>query len=475
MKWVIVGLLAVLVLLMAFFVIKMILDGQDKPAETPAETETTGIDTDAKAGKFEEKVRDNDYQGALEVYEKKISGNSKKEVEAAEFLEEYLEAAWQSYLDETMSKTDFDAVLQTVQKIDRKLDILGRSLSEIENEYPEVSESKEAYQEGIEALENGDYEVAMTSFAQVSPADEKNYEAAQDRYAEAEEAYLGTITDAVREKLNAADYDGAANLIRAAERTVGMQSQFESLKKEIATTRFEMQMRAHADSGNFASMEALYDQALSDDYCVISADMTQLYSEAQQAFREDIIDRSINAYKNNGYESAIAVISEGLAAMPNDNDLQRYYELFFSCSPRTILDLNIIDTCGSVDRFDSRADVFGNIYSNCCLYDYDYWVFQSNPTYQELLLGGSYSTFSGSVFVDSETNRDSVISLKIYADGVPVFDSGAMNRQTDAKSFSIDVSNVRIIKIEANFSSAGKIVLGDTVLTRTLTDAELYG
>ena len=467
LKWVIVGLLAVLVLLMAFFVIKMLLDGRNTSADPPKESETP-VETGHKAGKFEEKVRDNDYQGALEVYEKKISGNSKKEVEAAEFLEEYLEAAWQSYLDETMSKTDFDAVLQTVQKIDRKLDILGRSLSEIENEYPEVSASKEAYQEGIKALESGDYEVAMTSFAQVSPSDTNNYEVAQDRYEDAAQEYQNSVLEMARNYAASGDIYSAADLVYEAEYRLGATDELEAFLRDAFTSYFSDEIANAYSAGDYLGAIRAYRDAQTNAYVQTTADMSNAYSQSVSQYLADVDRRAAEAFgESKNYEAAISVIRAAIAETSDVEELVAQLEAaaegYRTYIPVPLTSLDPVQHKTYISIGTRRDEIAKDV--NGTSYTAEQIIYPSggslngevskseDDAYLLYNLNFQYSTFTAVLYrpyisLSASRGWDENTTVKIYADDVLIYEAPNFNQYTyDNVIINLDVSGVRNLKI----------------------------
>lgn len=422
---------------------------------------------------FKTQVQNNQYIDALETFTNKIHGDSSLETEAADFLKDYLNSAWQSYLDETISKKDFDAILLTIQKIDEKINKLGWDLKEIQAEYPEVSASKEAYQNGVSQMADGNYEAAMSSFSQVEAVDTKNYQEAQDRFIRAKEEYIKAIITNSQEKLNTGDYDGATSMIETAERTIGNQPGFEQMKTEIATKHFEEQMKAQSENGNFVAMYSIYNQAVENNYCVISAEMTQLFSENQQKFRQGIINRSIEAYKKDGYTAAIPIISEGLATIPDDEKLLKYDELYKSCAPVSLINVQALN--GTTGTDSAVSDLFGNTYTGyISLYSTNYD--NSRTQYNELVLNGKYSHLSAICFPDTEGSV--TIELTIYADGIEIFRSGMMDQKTEPIPIELDIENVKFLKLEvysgnADYNCWPEVFIVNSSLTRTLTDTDL--
>ena len=62
-------------------------------------------------------VKDGNYSKAIELYEKKILGNSSRELEAQDELRSFLENAWNSYVKGSMTDRGFREVLYCMEEI----------------------------------------------------------------------------------------------------------------------------------------------------------------------------------------------------------------------------------------------------------------------------------------------------------------------------------------------------------------------
>ncbi len=433
--------------------------------------------------KFSKQVQNNQYSDALETYFASIAGDSAKEVATSDFLKQHLEDAWRGYLDETISKSDFEGVLKTVQRIDEKIGLLGRTLTEIAANYPEVATSKAAYQNGVDEFENGNYEAAMAAFSHVQAADEKNYNKAQDQYLQAKNLYIDSILASANEKLIGGNYDGALDILMTAERTVGTESRFNDMRSRIVTADFESKMRSAADAGDFTYMSAVYNDALENDACRVSAEMTGLYSDQQRKFRQDIIDRSITAYKSEGYEAAIPIISEGLTVLPQDENLLKYDKLYKSCVPVDLTNITELSRSSSYPSMSSTSnisDIYGNEYTGAIYYN------EIHNLTIEYYLNGLYSEFSFSCFADAKMGESKTVKFSVTADDIEIFTTDYMNRRSDIISTTLNVSNVRVLSInwhspdEEYFDWFGPYYLGSShlylinpTLMRSLTDSDL--
>ena len=431
---------------------------------------------------FVRQAENSKYTDALKTYNDKIAGDAALELEAANRLQGYLNVKLDAYEEEIIGQADFEAALQTVWKINDETYLLGWFPEEILDEYSEIAASKEAYREAVAQMENGDYEQAMESFSQVDPEDSKNYESAQEQYAKAETLYVKAILNTATEAVNSGSYDQALEVMELAEWTVDYQEQFETLKTTIATKKFEERMKTLSKSNDLASMTALYDEALQDPYCEISAEITTMLAGLKNNWRQSIIDRSVTAYKTGGYESAIPVISEGLAALPGDEQLLAYEQMYLSCAPTSLVDLaeHYVDAKwnGNNNSIAYSHKTVKDAYDNDHSEYLQFWMSRNCTAapYIIMNLNGEYTKLNAACFVTSYDAEDNM-GIRIYADGVLIYDSGLMTKMDDPEEISLNVTNVRLLKIESCLGSVtsgshAKVYLTDAFLLRTLTDAD---
>jgi len=422
--------------------------------------------------KFEKQIQGGQYLDAIETYTSSIMGNANLEVEAGGFLKQYLGDAWNGYLEETVGQKEFEAMLQTVQNVDEKANILGWDLRVIQADYPVIAASKEAYQEAVQQMTAGDYDDAMDSFLDVSPLDEKNFQTAQNQYQEAKKKYIETVVQAAKESLDARNYDAAWENLSVAEQTIGWQQEFEDLKTVIETSRFEEEMRKSAEKDDFNAMSRLYQAALENEHCEISGEMSTLFAQTAQTFRQGIIDRSIAAYKEKGYEAAIPVISEGLAVLPEDEKLMKYEALYKSCIP---VKLNELSTTSQSRRWDEASMQVSNAYGDVFSGDIVEFFSYDTTNTTEYVLNRNYTNLSTVCFMTGSYHE---FQINIYLDDVNVFSSEIKDETTDPIEINLNVQNVRLLKIEVTpdrqkWDGYGYLYFSNTQIDRVLSDAEL--
>lgn len=124
----------------------------------------------------------------------------------------------------------------------------------------------------------------------------------------------------------------------------------------------------------------------------------------------------------------------------------------------------VIDSSGYSSYNTLSIDSFGKLHSGTERFD------ASNNSYVLYNLNKNFVTLKGSVVAFPRTNNDASLSLKIYRDNetTPVFSVTNFTKSTEAKSFTIDVTNVQVLKIETSNAGAynnGLIYIVDDFLS----------
>lgn len=124
----------------------------------------------------------------------------------------------------------------------------------------------------------------------------------------------------------------------------------------------------------------------------------------------------------------------------------------------------VIDSSGYADYNTLSIDSFGKLHSGTERFD------ASNNAYVLYNLNKNFVTLKGSVVAFPRTNNDASLSLKIYRDNetTPVFNVTNFTKSTKITPFTIDVTNVQVLKIETSNSgsySNGLIYIVDDILS----------
>lgn len=124
----------------------------------------------------------------------------------------------------------------------------------------------------------------------------------------------------------------------------------------------------------------------------------------------------------------------------------------------------VIDSSGYSSYNTLSIDSFGKLHSGTERFD------ASNNSYVLYNLNKNFVTLKGSVVAFPRTNNDASLSLKIYRDNetTPVFSVTNFTKSTKTEPFTIDVTNVQVLKIETSNAGAynnGLIYIVDDFLS----------
>lgn len=314
---------------------------------------------------------------------------------------------------------------------------------------------------------------------------ENSYDASLCNAEEVANFYMNQIVYRAQEFLASTDYESAIQLLDNAQKCGGFYEEYTHLYQQAYTGVFESRVEESLKSNNIDKVLSLYQDALDNEYCIISAEITAEIAMVQQSFRDEVIDQSILAYKSEGYPAALNIINEALNTLRDDSTLISYRELYYSCIPVKLQDLKVVDKLNMsnssiIDYFNYRSgtieDYLGNEYHG--YHDLiSYGGSRPISAYGTVYLGGSYNDFCITFFPDSSVDSDVTISFEVYGDGILLFSSGFLDRTTPAQTINIDCTNINELKLQAYSSDYRnrnpRIYLTDGTVTRKLSDKDL--
>ncbi len=422
---------------------------------------------------FMSAVKSEDYLKAVELYEKKIAGNSREETEAQDALENYLDSAWTAYADGTMSPKKFRAVYRCLTEINDRLWILPQ-VPWMAYEYEMVDASKTSYSNGTAYANSGDYAAAMLAFAEVIPEDTENYEKAVKAEIKARSDYLESVIREATALADAGLYDEALALIEDAEYVIGYCEELEALRIEIVTRRVSEALGKAYREGDLLEVIRLYEGAVDEPDVEISFEMTQMYSESKSSYLRSVADAARAAFENGrNYQAACAVIQRALGEASFSSglvaELQQMLEEYGSYAPVALTSLEPVRQGEYVEIGDkwTSSDICTDV--NGEKYDSDHMIYPKDAGFSmpadtpndesdctvTYALNYRYSTLTGTIFrpygtLSIEDWRDQFGLIRIYGDGVLLYESEEINGSTwEPESFRLDVSGVRELQIMA--------------------------
>lgn len=384
------------------------------------------------AGSFEDSVSSGDYEKAVTIYREKISGNSSKELDAKNFLLDYMQGALSDYalgkIDSRSAESKFNFLLE----IDNALGVLNVNLGHTLEQFTVVQGSKDSFQQAVSEMKDGHYEEAAVLFANVYEDDAENYEEAQTQIENCTKEICDDANQRINQCVDDENYEEALTIFK----------DFSVLHPEMVTEN----MKGSAEL-------------------------------CQEKYREQIVAQSIKRYHNEGAEAADAVINQGLQLMDDDQRLINVSNLYQSVSEL----VSFKSLTGSEEWCSTfgndKTDSLGKVHSSKNLI-YFFNMCKEHPTSTiERNVYGTYSTISGDLFF-LDTDYDMSASMKIFLDGTVAFDSGLMDKKSGGTHFNVDISNVYSVKIELSYIDVGNAyahcLLDNVFVSRELTDEEIY-
>lgn len=382
--------------------------------------------------KFEDCVTAGNCADAISVYQEKISGNTGKEREAQDFMWSYISNTLSDYAEGKIDTEEAENAFNCLSQINNQLAVLGADFNYLYGELDVVRASKENFEKATTMSNRKDYEAAAELFLKVNESDIENYEKAQEQL---KLCYMELYQD-----VNT------------------------TIDQYIAQTEFELAIQTYENF--FQRHEEL-----------ISDELTQKAESCRSEYRRQIIEKSINIYHESGADAADAVIVRGLQLLEDDQALINVSNLYQSVSePVSFKQLTGREEWAGTFGAD-KTDSMGKNHSSKNLI-YFFSLGRDRPSASiERNTYGSYSTLRGDMFF-LDTDYDTAASMKIYADGEVVFDSGAMNKKTGGTSFDIDILGVYSVKIELSYIDLGFVYspcfLDNVFVSRTLKDEEIW-
>lgn len=120
---------------------------------------------------FEKCVESGNYIDVINVYREKISGNSTKELEAKDFVRQYMQDALDNYASGEIDNRQVESAFDCLLKIDDELYILNVELGAGIEQLTDLQMSKENFIMATSAIDAGNYEEALNFFASVAQGD----------------------------------------------------------------------------------------------------------------------------------------------------------------------------------------------------------------------------------------------------------------------------------------------------------------
>ena len=381
---------------------------------------------------FEDHVTSGNYADAISIYNDKIFGNSNKEVEAKNFIREYMGNALEDYATGTIGEADVDAIFNCLIKLDDELYILNVDLGRAIEQYTVLQMSKEKYEQAVSEMMRESYDEAANLFAGVDESDIQNYEEARQQF----------------QLCNSAIYEKTDS----------------SITRYIADEQYELAIKE-------------FEQFIQKHEELVESDMNDKIADCKTKYRNQIIEKSIDLYHSHGAAAANIEINKGLQLLPDDAQLVNVGSLYLSVSePVSFNHLTGSEEGASLYGSD-KIDSLGKKHSgNSIIYFLNLSDWRPTASIERNIYG-DYSKLTGHMYF-LDTSFDMKASMQIYVDEIIAFESGTLDKKTGGIDFDIDISGAYIVKIEISYVDVGSVYshcfLDDVVVSRELSDEDIY-
>lgn len=402
-------------------------------------------------------IDERQFSEALDFYEKKMKGSH-----GAELIDNFpdkMEKKYESILDEYNNGKLDDGQVDALMSLLESIPLTDPVYFEFYNRYSELYSSKRNYTSALKAIEEKKYEEAVNYLMKVSNADLN--------YTDAKEKLKDTIVNMINETDN---YANAFNMLEHYSDKFS-QEEYESMKQNITDAIInaaDEKVKAYLNSGKYDEAKE-YLSALAKTYPDISV-LSQKLSSLESVYIQNVKLTAQKYFDEKDYGKAASTIKMALAQVGDENtELMELYQEYKSYLGIYIDELVTLRYSKDLCKGQNVKDNTGKTHIHS-------FSFGGSVEY---LLDGKYSLFSGTIALPmSNKNTLEEYYYKIYGDEQLLYTSDKFTAGSLPADFSIDISNVKVMKIEivdirylSGFSFAGdsgELIIYDGILNRNI-------
>lgn len=274
---------------------------------------------------------------------------------------------------------------------------------------------------------------------------------------------------------NTGNYDAALSTLNSIDASWSDYNKVISLRQKAVSEMLREKANNYMENGDYEAIIRLITTNVENTNS--DPEIRGLYDSAASSYREQVMADAEQALSNNGYQSAIAVINDGLSVLPSDAILQAEKERYATYEPVNLTSLTPFATSGVVYSFtDGATDTMGNHYNSGFYGSFSKSGLASYANEECSLtwdIGGKYNklTAIGIVF-DSSKGSSSVASYRIWGDGILLYEKDNITSDTKPYEVEVDITGVTDLKLEmygqGNLYSGGmRSVLVDVMVQKT--------
>lgn len=426
---------------------------------------------------FQDYVAAGDYLAAIEAYKTDMFGNATKELEAENYVRQYMQETLDRYAKGDLDVQKTQSVFDCLSKIDEELYILDMDLTYTLGRFADIQDSKTMYSQGVEFMEAEGLENdlnALWAFMHVDASDTENYEQAQGKRDQMYSACLDDMAAYVDEMIVQNKFEEAKDMVEdndivAMIEVLGDDGRYQALRSRLFEKWEEFTLNSAAEmieQNKFEEAKNLLEgenivgiiEILGDD-----GDYQTLRDKLFVKWEESVANAAAEAFwagTGRNYEAAIQVLqSSGLQGEKIDHEIEKYQEYV----PVRLTSLDYTHKTGYMNvgtaPLYSRTDLAGTEYEPhniiCPKYDaLDGAAKTEEKGYVSYYLNAGYSRLTGLLYIPGNTLACTAeqwakpTTVKIYGDNVLLYEAPSLSRENlEPISIDLNITGVRELRI----------------------------
>ncbi len=406
-----------------------------------------------------------DYQAAIEV----ITDN--QEVSESESLAEELktriEALKTGFIDGSMEYITVNLELQTIDALN--VASIESILRDTTAYIYRLNESRTYFATAESFYNTGNYAEAIFNYQLVIKED-ANYNTAISKLSASVDGFRNAALDEALAYAQSQLYPEAIAVLNEALLVIPGDAQiveqiklYESSNSDKIKSDALEEAAALAESGDLPGAFKLI--AATIETMGADAELESAYKNYTKKYVSQEVKAVDKLVKKKDFEGAISRLTKALKELPDNKTLSEKLEEVKAKQPISITTLNAINT-DEWGRWNegSPTDPFGNDYSKACNFVTVGSSWLGQTAYSEYRLYKKYTTLTGTIATHTDTYKERISRLQIYADDVLVYTSKDLGRKTDAINFSVSVAGAEYIKIVITTETSAYAILSDVQL-----------
>lgn len=303
-----------------------------------------------------------------------------------------------------------------------------------------------AYETAEQKMNSGNYIEAIAQLDQI-PEYSELYADAQQKLAEATNAYKASVLEQAENYVQAENFPGAISVIEYALTIIPDDLELQNKLNEYQTAYHASVVSTALSESTALQSQGDYQaamQVLTNAMNIVGEDaqLQTAYNTCERLYVEYIRTQVEEKLENNKWDEAKRIVDSAINNLPNNNELREILQYVLDAKPVRFYELTYVDYSNATWPEDA-SDSYGNNYYKPVVISCD----RTDTGYIIVNLGGNFTEFNCTIAPLAGFDGRLDGRVKIYTDDVVVFDS-KIDVTTAPIHVSIDVSDVTLLKIQ---------------------------